>query len=135
MLKQVMTKNAPKAVGPYSQAIIDEELKTIYLSGQIAINPETNVFDESQSIEQQTKRIIQNLKAVLEDAGSDMGNILKVRIYMTDMSNFPKVNQVYGEFFSNHKPARVTVGVTSLPLGAKIEIECEAKMSSNGILK
>ena len=108
MLKQVMTKNAPKAVGPYSQAIIDEELKTIYLSGQIAINPETNVFDESQSIEQQTKRIIQNLKAVLEDAGSDMGNILKVRIYMTDMSNFPKVNQVYGKFFSNHKPARVT---------------------------
>lgn len=128
MLKQISTNNAPKAVGPYSQAILDTETSIIYASGQIAINPETNVFDESQSTEQQTKRILQNLEAVLEETGSNMENILKVRIYLTNMADFPKVNQIYEKYFSIHKPARATVGVASLPLGAKIEIECEAKI-------
>ncbi len=130
MLKQITTDKAPKAIGPYSQAILDKETNVIYVSGQIAIDPETNTFDETQDIEQQTERIMQNIEAILKEAGSNINNTLKIRIYLTDMSDFPKINEIYGSYFTNHKPARATIGVASLPLGAKIEIECEAKAIS-----
>ena len=130
MLKQITTDKAPKAIGPYSQAILDKETNVIYVSGQIAIDPETNTFDETQDIEQQTERIMQNIEAILKEAGSNINNTLKIRIYLTNMSDFPKINEIYGSYFTNHKPARATIGVASLPLGAKIEIECEAKAIS-----
>ncbi len=127
-LKQITTDKAPKAVGPYSQAIIDDETGMAYLSGQIAINPLTNKFDETQTTEEQANRIMRNLESLLKEIGSGFNKVLKVRIYLTDISEFGKVNEIYGKYFTDYKPARVTVGVSELPLGAKLEIECEAKI-------
>ncbi len=133
VLKIVSTDKAPKAVGSYSQAVIDTDTNVVYLSGQVAINPETNDVSEvaGLSVEEQTKRIMQNLEAVLFSAGSDFNHVLKVRIFLTEISDFPKVNEIYGSYFTEHKPARATVGVASLPVGAKVEIECEAKVYKN----
>ena len=130
MLEQISTSDAPNAIGPYSQAILDKTTNTVSVSGQIAINPKTNSFDESQSIEDQTHQVLKNLGAILKKANSGPEKVLKVRVYLIDMKDFPKVNKIYGDYFANHKPARVTVGVSSLPLGAKLEIECEAKVLS-----
>ncbi len=128
-LKYIKTANAPKAVGPYSQAVLDMGTNVAYVSGQIAIDAKTNIFDETQTAEEQTKKVLQNLGAILEESGSGFKDVLKVRIYLVDISDFNKVNAVYETYFSGeYKPARVTIGVSSLPLGAKIEIECEAKI-------
>lgn len=124
MKRAVHTEKAPKPVGPYSQAV--EVGNTLYLSGQIGIDPETNRLREG--FEDQAKQVLSNVEAVLEAAGYSKENVVKVTIYLTDLSKFGIFNELYEEFFKDvePKPARVTVGVKELPLGAEIEIEVVA---------
>lgn len=121
--KMVKTADAPDPVGPYSQAIMAGN--TLYLAGQIAINPESGEMVTS-SIEEEARQVMDNLQAVLQEADMDMNNVVKTTIYMTDLSNFGKVNEIYGSYFGDMPPARVTVGVASLPKGANLEITMEA---------
>ena len=122
MIKTINTKKAPGAVGPYSQAI--EANGFIFCSGQIGLDPETGNL--VNSLEVQTKRVLNNLKAVLEEADSGMDFIVKTTIYLKNISDFQVVNSIYAEFFPIHKPARATVEVSNLPKGALIEIDAIA---------
>lgn len=115
---KVETTKAPKAVGPYSQAVINGNL--IFTSGQIYLTPENKLLEGT--IEEQIHQIMKNLKAVLEEAGVSFADVVKTTIYVTDMSTYAKVNEIYGSYFSDPYPARETVCVKELPLGAKIEI-------------
>jgi 2-iminobutanoate/2-iminopropanoate deaminase len=119
----VSTKNAPAAVGPYSQGIRVGEL--IFTAGQIALVPQTGKLVEGD-IEAQTRQVMQNLAAILEAAGSSLANIVKTTVFVTDINDFARVNQVYGSFFNDAPPARSTIQVAALPLGAKVEIEAVA---------
>lgn len=120
MKKIISTKNAPQAIGPYSQAV--EYNNLIFCSGQIALDLESEKLVEG-GIENQTKRVMENLKAVVIAAGSGMDKVLKTTIYLTDLANFQIVNEIYGSYFKENPPARAAVGVKSLPKGAQIEIE------------
>lgn len=122
MIKSIHTEKAPKAVGPYSQAIGIGDW--VFCSGQIGIDPKTSKVVEG--IEKQTAQALENLKAVLKEAGSDFSAVLKTTIFITDMKNYGSVNEIYGKVFKDHKPARSTVGVASLPKGALVEIEAVA---------
>lgn len=122
-LELIATKKAPGAVGPYSQAIKSGNM--IYTSGQLHINPENGELIKGD-IQAQTKQSLDNVKAILEEGGATLEDVVKVTIFMTDISKFSLVNEVYGEYFSNHKPARSCVGVRELPLGGEIEIEAVA---------
>ena len=122
-LELIATKNAPGAVGPYSQAIKAGNM--IYTSGQLHINPENGELIKDD-IQAQTKQSLENVKAILEEGGATLEDVVKVTIFMTDISKFSLVNEIYGEYFSNHKPARSCVGVKELPLGGEIEIEAIA---------
>lgn len=122
MKEYIKTDNAPKAIGPYSQGIIINDL--IYTSGQIAIDPESQQFING-NIEEQTRVVLNNIKAILEEAGSSLNKAVKVTIFLQDMSTFNIVNTIYSEFFIE-KPARSTVEVSRLPKDALIEIECIA---------
>ncbi len=122
MIKSIHTEKAPKAVGPYSQAIGIGDW--VFCSGQIGIDPNTGEVVEG--IEKQTAQALENLKAVLKEAGSDFSAVLKTTIFITDMKNYGSVNEIYGKVFKDHKPARSTVGVASLPKGALVEIEAVA---------
>jgi 2-iminobutanoate/2-iminopropanoate deaminase len=119
----ISTPNAPAAVGPYSQAVRVGNF--IYTAGQIALIPETGKLVE-EGIDTQTRQVMQNLANVLEAAGSSLDNIVKTTIFVTNMADFTTVNEVYGSFFANNPPARSTVQVAALPLGAKVEIEAVA---------
>lgn len=119
----VNTGDAPNAIGPYSQAIKTNEL--VFLSGQIAIDPKTQEFIDGD-IETQAKRVLDNLKAVVEAAGGSLESVVKTTIYLTDINDFSKVNAVYASYFSAGKPARSTVCVAALPKNAKIEIDAIA---------
>lgn len=121
--KIISTKNAPAAVGPYSQAVRLGNF--VFTAGQIALVPETGQLIDD-GIEAQTRQVIQNLSNVLQAANSNLSNIVKTTIFVTDMNDFSTVNQVYGSFFSEDPPARSTVQVAALPLGAKVEIEAVA---------
>lgn len=121
----VNTNKAPNAIGPYSQAI--KINKMVFLSGQIAIDPNTQQFIDG-NIEIQTTRVIDNLKSVLEASGSSLESVVKTTIYLTDINDFSKVNEIYASYFSSGKPARSTVCVASLPKNAKIEIEAIAEI-------
>ena len=115
----VSTKNAPSAIGTYSQAI--NVNGTVYLSGQIPLDPATmEVVDGTR---EQVDRVFQNLRAVAEAAGGDFSKIVKLNVYLTDLANFPVVNEVMGEYFSEPYPARAAVGVAALPKGVGVEIE------------
>jgi len=116
----IKTRNAPSAIGPYSQAVKHGD--TVYLSGQIALDPETMKVVPGD-ISKQTHRVFMNLRAVCEAAGSSLDGILKLTIYMTDLGNFSTVNQIMAEYFSEPFPARATVGVAALPLGVEVEME------------
>ncbi|GIW64321.1 MAG: reactive intermediate/imine deaminase [Patescibacteria group bacterium] len=118
-IKIVNSNNAPKAIGPYSQAVIFDNL--IFCSGQIGIDPKTNSLVEG--IENQTKQILNNIKNILQEANSSLENVLKTTIFLTDINHFSIVNKIYEDFFKNHKPARSTVTVAKLPKDALIEIE------------
>ena len=122
MIKPITTNNAPSAIGPYSQAI--EANGFIFCSGQIGLDPKTgNLAD---NIEIQTRQVLNNLKSVLTAAGSDLNSVVKTTIYLKNISDFQAVNAIYTEYFSTHKPARATVGVSDLPKGALIEIDTTA---------
>ncbi len=120
MIKTITTEKAPKAAGPYSQAIVSNGFA--FLSGQVAIDPKTNQF-VGGSIEEQTKLVLTNLSSVLQSIGSDLNKSLKTTVFLKDMADFESMNKVYAEFFPDHKPARSTIQVARLPKDASIEIE------------
>lgn len=119
----ISTQNAPAAVGPYSQAVRVGNF--IYTAGQIALAPETGKLIEG-GIEAQTRQVMQNLASVLEAAGSSLANVVKTTIFVTNLGDFAAINKVYGSFFTSDPPARSTVQVAALPLGANVEIEAVA---------
>jgi 2-iminobutanoate/2-iminopropanoate deaminase len=120
MIEYVKTNKAPEAIGPYSQAVKVGEF--IFVSGQIPIDPETNKL-VTGDIKEKTKRVIENIKAILEAAGSSLEKVVKVTIFSRDINMFGKINEVYSEYFSSHKPARSFVEVSNLPKMVDIEIE------------
>lgn len=119
-MERIATDDAPKAIGPYSQAVIANGL--LYTSGQIALDPATGNL-ESGGFEAQARRVFRNLQAVLRAAGSDFSRVTKATVYLTDLGNFQTLNGIYAEHFGDHKPARSTVGVKELPKGALVEID------------
>lgn len=120
----VHTSNAPESVGPYSQAIAAQNL--VYCSGQVGLDPATGELVRG-TIADETRRCLENLSAVLDAAGTSVVHVLKVTAYLTDMNDFPEFNEAYAEYFAEDPPARATVGVAALPLGARVEIECIAQ--------
>lgn len=122
-LTPLHTDNAPKAIGPYSQAIRAGGL--LFCSGQIPLDPDSMTLVEGD-IQAQTRRVLSNLKAVLEAAGSSLDRVVKTTVFMQDLGEFARMNAVYAEFFPSAPPARSTVQVAGLPRGAGIEIECLA---------
>ena len=125
MLKKVIsTPLGPPAIGPYSQAIRAGNF--VFVSGQIALDPDTGKLIDDMSVAAQTRRSLINLQGVLTGAGASLGDVVKVTIYLSDLGNFKEVNGIYGEFFQHAPPARATVQVAALPLGVAIEIECIA---------
>ena len=123
MRQIIATERAPKAIGPYSQAVAWQGL--IFLSGQIPLDPATGQVIEGD-IAAQTERVLENLKAVLEAAGSSLENVLKTTVYLKDVSEFPRMNEVYARYFPEAPPARATVEVARLPRDARVEIEAIA---------
>ena len=119
----VSTEHAPAAIGPYSQAAIVGDL--VFTAGQVALDPSTGTVIEG-GIEAQTARVLENLAAVLAAAGSSLSQVVKTTVFLTDMADFPAMNQVYARAFGDHKPARATVAVAGLPLGVRVEIEAVA---------
>ncbi|MBQ4422070.1 MAG: RidA family protein [Schwartzia sp.] len=120
MKKVISTAEAPKAIGPYSQAI--EAGGFIFVSGQIPLIPATGEIVEG-SVEVQTARVLENLKAILEAAGASLEDVVKTTVYITNMDDFAKVNGIYGQYFQENPPARVCVEVSKLPKGALVEID------------
>lgn len=120
-MKIISTEKAPKAIGPYSQAIMVND--TLYVSGQTPLNPITMVV-EAKTIKDQTKQVFDNIKNIVLAAGLEISQIVKCSVFLSDMNNFKEMNQVYQDFFGEHKPARVTVEVSRLPLDALVEIDC-----------
>ena len=121
----IHTEKAPKAIGPYSQAIAATGGKTVFLSGQIPLDPATGELVPGD-VSAQTERVMKNLEAVLAAAGCSFANVVRCGIFLTDLADFGKVNEVYGRYFPASPPARATVQVSALPRGAKVEIDCIA---------
>ncbi|MCB9419456.1 MAG: RidA family protein [Ardenticatenaceae bacterium] len=119
----VHTDDAPAAVGPYSQAV--KIGKLVYTAGQIPLDPATGQMMEGD-IQAQTDRVLQNLQAVLKEAGSSLKNVVKTTVFLQDMGDFKAMNEVYGRYFDKKPPARSAVQVAALPLGAQVEIEAVA---------
>jgi 2-iminobutanoate/2-iminopropanoate deaminase len=119
----IQSPDAPKAIGPYSQAILAGN--TLYVSGSIAIIPETGEMD-TLNLGTEIRRVMSNLGAVLKEAGMGYENIVKATIYTTDLNNYKLINSIYGEYFKEKPPARETVQVVALPKGAHVEISCVA---------
>ena len=125
VLKPIETKFAPKPVGPYNQAVLAENW--LYCSGQIALDPANGEMLGNGNIEIETRQVLKNLLAVVEAAGGEISNVVKTTIYLTDLDDFNKVNQIYAETFNSKvSPARVCVEVSHLPKGGKVEIDCIA---------
>jgi reactive intermediate/imine deaminase len=116
----VETPQAPKAIGPYAQAIRADGI--VYTSGQIGINPATGALVPG-GIEAQTRRVLENLKAVLAAAGSSLDRVLRVGVYLTDLGHFQAMNRIFAEYLDSYRPARSTVGVAALPMGALVEMD------------
>jgi 2-iminobutanoate/2-iminopropanoate deaminase len=119
----IVTRNAPAAVGPYSQAVRAGHL--LFISGQIPIDPRTGQL-VTGDIKTQTRRVLENLKAILNDSGIGLNNILKTTVYMKDLNEFTAMNEVYSEYFPEKPPARSTIEVSNLFKGSKVEIEAVA---------
>ena len=122
----VSTSSAPRAIGPYSQAVIAQGARCIYCSGQIPLDPETGELVGGGDVEKETHRVMQNLAAVLEAAGVSMDAVVKTTIYLTDLKNLAAVNRAYATYFGSMPPARATVQVAALPRGAQVEIDAVA---------
>ena len=121
MKKIINTNKAPLPVGPYNQAVMAKN--TLYISGQVALNPTNNELIQG-SIDEESHQIMKNIESILKEAGLDFKNVVRSKIYLTDMSNFSKVNEVYGSYFEKgHEPARTTIEVSGLPLGVDVEID------------
>jgi 2-iminobutanoate/2-iminopropanoate deaminase len=125
-MKTISTPNAPSAIGPYSQAIQSGNL--LFCSGQLGIDPSTGKLIGDDTVSQ-TQQIMKNIKALLTAANLDTSHIIKTTIFLLSMDDFKLVNEIYASGLGEHKPARSTVQVAGLPLGAKIEIECIAEIS------
>ena len=123
MKETISTENAPGAIGPYSQAVRAGNL--VFCSGQIPLDPQTGEF-VSDDIAEQARQVLKNLSAVLEAAGTSLNNVVKTTVFLSDMNDFVKMNEIYAEFFGENKPARATVQAARLPRDAKVEIECIA---------
>ena len=123
-MKQIQTDQAPAAIGPYSQAMKTGGM--VYCSGQIALDPETMQITE-ESVADQTRRVFQNLEAVLIAGGSGLDQVVRCTVYLQSMNDFAKMNSVYESAFAGHKPARITVEVARLPKDALVEISCIAE--------
>ena len=123
MKKSISSENAPKPIGPYSQAVLVGN--TLYTSGQIAINPKTNEL-ELDTIESETELVMQNIKGLLNEVGMDFTNVVKCSIFISDMNNFAQINEVYGKYFTANFPARETVEVACLPKNVNVEISAIA---------
>jgi 2-iminobutanoate/2-iminopropanoate deaminase len=121
-MKIISTKNAPEAIGPYSQDIIENGF--VFTSGQIALTNDGKFLDEDIKI--QTEQVLKNLSEILKSSGSSLEKIVKTTIFLADINDFAVVNEIYAKAFGEHKPARSTVGVKSLPKNAKVEIEAVA---------
>jgi len=122
VMKIISTNNAPQAIGPYSQAIAVNGM--IYTSGQIALLPDGTML--TGGVEEQTEQVMKNLSAVLKAGDANLSNVIKTTIFLADMDDFTKVNEIYARYFGDHKPARSTVAVKTLPKNALVEIECIA---------
>lgn len=123
MKKTINTDHAPKAVGPYSQAV--EANGLVFISGQIPINPQISSVVEG-GIKEQTEQVLKNIGAILKEAGLDYSNVVKTTCLLSDMDNFVAMNEVYAKYFTSDMPARAAYGVVKLPLGVLVEIECIA---------
>jgi reactive intermediate/imine deaminase len=129
-IREVRPDRAPAPVGPYSQAVVQGDL--LFASGQIPLVPETGALVEGD-VEAQTRQVLANLGAVLRAGGSDLAHALKVTIYLTDIADFPRVNALYAEAFAGDPaPARATVQVAALPLGASVEMDAIARIAEPG---
>ena len=134
-IEPIETQSAPNPVGPYNQAILVENW--LYCSGQIAIDPATGEMVGNGNIEEETIQVLKNLIAVIEAAGGNNSNVIRTTIYLTDLNDFAKVNNIYSKTFNNKiSPARACVEVSNLPKGGKIEIDCIAWLgrSKNNIV-
>jgi 2-iminobutanoate/2-iminopropanoate deaminase len=124
-MRAISTEKAPKAIGPYSQAI-EASGKMIFCSGQIPLDPASGDMVGAGDVRAQARRVLENLKAVVEAAGASMGQVVKTTIYLADLQDFGSVNEIYAGYFSAQPPARATVQVAGLPRGALVEIDCIA---------
>lgn len=125
MKKIIKTTNAPEAIGPYSQAVVAGDF--VFAAGQIALSPQTNKIVDG-GITEQTKQVLDNIKAVIEASGANFSSVVKTTVYLTKPDDFTPMNEIYATYFSNEPPARVTVFVGSLPKGALVEIDVIAKL-------
>ena len=123
-MKVVNTSKAPEALGPYSHATVINGL--VFTSGQIPLNLDGEIV--SDDVKAQTKQVLENLKVVLDEAGSDIDSVIKATIFIADMNEFQNINEVYGEYFAKHQPARSCVEVARLPKDVKVEIEVIAEV-------
>lgn len=123
--KIVSTAHAPKAIGPYSQAVVANGFA--FLSGQIPLDPATQQLIDGD-VAAQTEQVLKNLKAVLEACGSSLGEVVKTTVFLKDLGEFAKMNEVYAQYFAENPPARATVEAARLPRDVRVEIECIAKI-------
>ena len=123
-MKTVNTNKAPEALGPYSQATVVNDL--VFTSGQIPLTLDGNIV--SDDVQEQTKQVLENLTVVLQEAGSDLDSVVKATIFISDMNNFQKINEIYGDYFGKYQPARSCVEVARLPKDVKVEIELIGKV-------
>ena len=122
-MKTIQTTKAPAATGPYSQAV--EANGFVFASGQLGINPATGEFVEGD-VQAQTRQALTNARAIMNEAGLDLNNVIKTTVFLSDMANFAAMNEIYAEFFSEPYPARSAVAVKTLPKNALVEVECIA---------
>ncbi|WP_426806723.1 RidA family protein [Staphylococcus capitis] len=123
-MKTVNTNKAPEALGPYSHATVVNYL--VFTSGQIPLTLDGNIV--SDDVQEQTKQVLENLTVVLQEAGSDLDSVVKATIFISDMNNFQKINEIYGDYFGKYQPARSCVEVARLPKDVKVEIELIGKV-------
>lgn len=128
--KIIHTEQAPQAVGPYSQAVRNGN--TLYLSGQIGLDPVSGTL-VAEDIESQTRQAMDNLRAILEEAGFSLGDVVETQVFLDDLEEYDTFNEIYGSYFEEDPPARVTVEVSRLPLDAKVEIKMTAARNFKGL--
>jgi len=125
-VRTVVTENAPKAIGPYSQAVVVEGV--VYTAGQIPLDPASGAIVGTSTAEQ-AEQVLRNLAAILEAAGSGLDLVVKTTVYLADMADFPALNEVYARHFTSHKPARTTIQAAALPKAVRVEIDAIARVS------